>query len=250
MKTVTLEANRSRMKSEKHVIEVVIKKFICYYKKTPFFFLFFLLFFLGGEVFVVVVVVCLLISAAVVFSLKTGKCFRCKMHISLKWQICASSSANVHLVVSFPGPFYFTSTEARWLIRVRDRGWGGGGRGWKSEGSTVDTAWNRPQRPWTAARTMEVLRRCPLAIAQRLVHRAIAVLTAVPGQSQGQCPLHCCWGTTWSKRSPTFAAQLHLPTHDLFWANLKVQLHLPPLDLMIFWSRLEPWVSPLCFHVA
>ena len=59
-------------------------------------------------------------------------------------------------------------------------------------------------------------------------------------ESQGQCPLHCCWATTWSERSPTFAAQLHLPTHDLFWPNSKVQLHLPPLDLLIFWSRLEP----------
>ena len=58
-------------------------------------------------------------------------------------------------------------------------------------------------------------------------------------ESQGQCPLHCCWGTTRSERSPTFAAQLHLPIHDLFWVNLKVQLHLPPLDLLIFWSRLE-----------
>ena len=58
-------------------------------------------------------------------------------------------------------------------------------------------------------------------------------------ESQRQCPLHCCWRTTWttrSKRSPTYAAQLHLPAHDLFWANLKVQLHLPPLrslDLLI-----------------
>ena len=51
------------------------------------------------------------------------------------------------------------------------------------------------------------------------------------GQSQGQCLLHCCWGTTRSKRSLTFTAQLHLPAHDLFWANLRVQLHLPPLDL-------------------
>ena len=51
------------------------------------------------------------------------------------------------------------------------------------------------------------------------------------GQSQGQCPLHCCWRTTRSERRPTFAAQLHLPAHDLFWANLRVQLHLPPLDL-------------------
>ena len=33
------------------------------------------------------------------------------------------------------------------------------------------------------ARTMEVLRRCPLAIVQRLVHCAIAVSTAVLWQS-------------------------------------------------------------------
>ena len=55
-------------------------------------------------------------------------------------------------------------------------------------------------------------------------------------ESQGQCPLHCCWGTARSERSPTFAVQLHLHSHDLFWANLKVQLHLPPLrslDLLI-----------------
>ena len=60
---------------------------------------------------------------------------------------------------------------------------GGGGRGRESEGSTADTARKRPERPWTAARTVEVLRRCPHAIAQRLVHRAIAVSTAALGQS-------------------------------------------------------------------
>ena len=58
-------------------------------------------------------------------------------------------------------------------------GWGGGG-GRKSEGSTSDTA---RKRPWTAAITMEVLRQCSLVIAQRLVHCAIAVSTAVFGQS-------------------------------------------------------------------
>ena len=63
------------------------------------------------------------------------------------------------------------------------------GRGQKSEGSTADTAQKSPERPWTAPRTVEVLRRCPFAIAQRLVHYAIAVSTA---ESQGQCPLHCC----------------------------------------------------------
>ena len=131
------------------------------------------------------------------------------------------------------GPFCFTSTEARWLIKDGDRG----GRGQKSEGLTTDTARKRPERPWTAARTMEVLRRCPLAIAQRLVHCAIAVSTAVLGQLQRQCPLHCCWRRTWttrSERSPTFAAQLHLPIHGLFWADLKVQLHLPPLRSLDF----------------
>ena len=74
------------------------------------------------------------------------------------------------------------STETRWLIRDGDRGEGRGG-GRKSEGSTADTARKRPERPWTAARTMEVLRRCPLTIAQRLVHCAITVSTAVLGQS-------------------------------------------------------------------
>ena len=70
------------------------------------------------------------------------------------------------------GPICFTSKK---------RGGRGGGRGRKSEGSTADTARKRPERPWTAARTMEVLRRCPLAIAQRLLHCAIAVSTAVLG---------------------------------------------------------------------
>ena len=69
----------------------------------------------------------------------------------------------------------FTSTEARWPIRDVDRV----GRGRQSEGSTAETVRKRPERPWTAARIMEVLRRCPLAIAQRPVHSAVAVSTAV-----------------------------------------------------------------------
>ena len=69
----------------------------------------------------------------------------------------------------------FTSTEARWPIRDGERV----GRGRESEGSTEETVRERPKRPWTAARTMELLRRCALAIAQRLVHWAFAVSTAV-----------------------------------------------------------------------
>ena len=139
------------------------------------------------------------------------------------------------------------------LIRDGDMG----GRGRESEGSTADTARKRPERPWTATRTMEVLRRCPLTIAQRLVHCAVAVSTAALGQSQRQCPLHCCRGTTRSERSPTFIAQLHLPAHDLFWANLRVLHHLPPLNLAwtITLSRFihlqfcRP-ISPVCRDVA
>ena len=103
----------------------------------------------------------------------------------------------------------------------------------------------------TAARTMEVLRRCPLAIAQRLVHRAIAVSTAELGshkdnvrctavEDQPEVGFVC---TLIVERQPIVNAQ---PTvtivsgpqwpkttaaHDLFGANLRVQLHLPPLGL-------------------
>ena len=133
-------------------------------------------------------------------------------------------------------------------LRPQKRGclWGGGGGGGrKSEGSTADTARKRPERPWTAARTMEVLRRCPLAIAQRLVHRAIAVSTAVLG-SHRKDNVRC----TAVEEQPeakevqlSFAAQLHLPARDLFWANLRVQLHLPPLDL----ASVEPSDAVKCW---
>ena len=82
--------------------------------------------------------------------------------------IAARLKAGIMLVVL---SWCFTSTEARWPTRDGDRV----GRGRQSEGSTAETARKRPERPWTAVRTMEVLRRCPLAIAQRLVHCAIAV---------------------------------------------------------------------------
>ena len=71
--------------------------------------------------------------------------------------------------------YCLTSTEARWPIRDGDRV--GKGAGWLARPRKPPE--KRPERPWTAARTMEVLRRCPLAIAQRLVHCAIALSTAV-----------------------------------------------------------------------
>ena len=68
-------------------------------------------------------------------------------------------------------------------VAYQGRGRGGGGGGRESEGSTAGTARKRPERPWTAARTTEVLRWCPLAIAHLLVHCTIAVSTAVLRQS-------------------------------------------------------------------
>ena len=75
--------------------------------------------------------------------------------------------------------FCFTSTEGRWLVKDGDRGEGDE----RVKARPRIPPKKRPERPWTAARTMEVSRRCPLAIAQRLVHCAIAVSTAVLGQS-------------------------------------------------------------------
>ena len=61
---------------------------------------------------------------------------------------------------------------------IRDAG-GGGGEGGGSEDRVHRP--RRQRRPWTAARTMEVLKRCPLAIAQQLVYYAIAVSTDALG---------------------------------------------------------------------
>ena len=116
--------------------------------------------------------------------------------------------------------------------------------GRESEGSAAETVQKRPERPWTAARTMEVLRRCPLAIAQRLMHCAIAVSTAVLDRVTKTMSVALLLTNNLDnskpekmKRHPTCSArQLHLPTQDLIWANVRVQLHFPPLrslDLLI-----------------
>ena len=128
----------------------------------------------------------------------------------------------------------FTSTEARWPIKDGDRV----GRGRQSEGSTAESVRKRPERPWTAARTMEVLR--------RLVHCAIAVSTAVLDRvtkTVSVAPLLTNNSDNSKQRCPTCSAQLHLPTHDLFWANLRVQLHLPPL------RSLDLLISPGTLHI-
>ena len=109
-------------------------------------------------------------------------------------------------------------------------GWGGGGGGRESEGSTAETARKRPERPWTAARTMEVLRRCPLAIAQRLVHHAIAVSTAVLGRVTRTMSVALLLINNPKRKKSNFCS----PAHGLFWANLSPAP--PPFSR----SRLEP----------
>ena len=114
------------------------------------------------------------------------------------------------------------------------------GRGRESESSTAETVRKRPERPWTTARTMEVLRRCPLAIAQRLVHCATAVSTAVLDRvtkTMSVAPLLTNNLDNLKQKTSNLLSPAPPPyTHDLFWAKLRVQLHLPllrSLDLLI-----------------
>ena len=127
--------------------------------------------------------------------------------------------------VRYTWPCCFMSTEAG------GGGGGGGGGGRESEGSTADAARKRPERPWTTARTMEVLRRCmsPHHCAATSALRNCCFNCRAWAESQGQCPLHCCWGTTRSERNPTFAAQLRFPSLDLArnpGATLKIMINL------------------------
>ena len=77
---------------------------------------------------------------------------------------------------------------------------------------------------------MAVLRRCPLAIAHRLVHYAIAVSAAVLGQSHKVNV--CC--TAVEEQPEAKEVQLSQPSSTsllMISSGLKVQLHLPALDL-------------------
>ena len=107
------------------------------------------------------------------------------------------------------------------------------------KGSTAETARKRPERPWTAARTMEVLRRCPLAIAQRLVHCAIALSTAVLDRvtkTMSVAPL--LMNNLDNLKQKT--SNLLSPAPPPYSWSLPGKCEGPGLDLLIFWSHLEP----------
>ena len=90
---------------------------------------------------------------------------------------------------------------------------------------------------------MEVLRRCPLAIAQRLVHCAIAVSTAVLGQSHKD-NVRC---TAVDEQLEAKEVQLSQPSSTfllMISSGLRVQLHLPPLDLA--WNPVEMIHTGVC----
>ena len=121
--------------------------------------------------------------------------------------------------------------------------WEGGER---VKGSTAETARKRPERPWTAAKTVEVLRRCPLAIAQRLVHCAIAVSTAVLDRvtkTMSVAPLL----TNNLDNSKQKTSNLLSPSPPPYsWSLLgKVEGPAPPPSSKISWSFDLAW-NPYC----
>ena len=93
---------------------------------------------------------------------------------------------------------------------------------------------------------MEVLRRCPLAIAQRLVHRAIALSTAVLDRvtkTMSVAPLL----TNNLDNSKQKTSNLLSPAPPPYsWSLLgKSEGPAPPPSSKIFWSRLEPLTAVL-----
>ena len=113
----------------------------------------------------------------IVHSIGTLRNYRFNNSVCMGVRACARAhgSARLALFSSFLLSWCLTSTEARWPIRDGDRV----GRGRESD--RLDRG-NRPKKTGETVdrrQNKEVLRRCPLVIAQRLVHCAIAVSTAV-----------------------------------------------------------------------
>ena len=77
---------------------------------------------------------------------------------------------------------------------------------------------------------MEVLRRYPFAITQRLVHCAIAVLTAVLGQSHKD-NVRCTAVEEQHEANEVQPSQSSSTSLFMISSRLRVQLHLPALDL-------------------
>ena len=108
----------------------------------------------------------------------------------------------------------------------------------KSEGS-IAGANRRPRMPWNAARTTKCYSSVRFAIAQQLVYHAVTVPTAVRNRVTKTMSVAPLVETTGAKEVQLLSPAPP-PTVDVFWANLKVQHHLPPLDLA--WTRKSVWL--------
>ena len=122
---------------------------------------------------------------------------------------------------------------------------------WESEGSTRG---NRPKKdrrdPWTTRQNNRSVKAVVSAqpLSSDLCTATVAVSTACAWtESQRQCPLHCCWRTTWttrSKRGPTCSGPAPPPYS---WSLLgKFEGPAPPPSSKISWSfdlawNLEKW---------
>ena len=75
----------------------------------------------------------------------------------------------------------------------------------------------------------KMLRQCPSSIVQQLLYHAVAVPTAARNSHKDNV-CSSASGKQLKQKKSNSQAQLHLPALHLFWANLWVQQHLPPLD--------------------
>ena len=115
-------------------------------------------------------------------------------------------------------------------------------------GSTAETARKRPERPWTAARTMEMLRRCPLAIAQRLVHCAIALSTAVLDRVTKTMSVAPLLTNNLDNSKQKMSNLLSPAPPPYSWSLLgKSEGPAPPPSSKISWSFDLAWNPVVCF---
>ena len=120
--------------------------------------------------------------------------------------------------------------------------WEGGKR---VKGSTVETARKRPERLWT--RTMELLRRCPLAIAQWLVHCAIALSTAVLGRVTKTMSVALLLTNNLDNSKQKTSNLLSPAPPPYSWSLLgKCEGPAPPLSSKISWSFALAWNPGVC----
>ena len=104
------------------------------------------------------------------------------------------------------------------LLGMRTGVGGKGAREWRLD----CVHWHgRPRRLWTATRTMEVLRQCPLAIVQQLVFYTTAVSTTVLGQShithkdKVRCEKHVLSNCRWRWGGGGGGAECNVSTENL-----------------------------------